>query len=170
MPMASEQAQTFMMKEVWITIRSLQNVGADEQEPTELVSAGTYYNRNGKHYVLYDTAEEDFALPTANMVKIGPDSVELTRKGSQAVRMVFRQGIRTLTEYPTSCGSLLLGITTCSIQIGEAANQVCGTAGQIRETEEQINVRMEYTLDADGDRIADFVLTMRIRPRAEIPE
>ncbi|MCC8080809.1 MAG: DUF1934 domain-containing protein [Lachnospiraceae bacterium] len=166
-----------MTREVWISIRGLQNVGVDEQEPVEIVSAGTYYNRNGKHYILYDTVEEDSDSATPNMIKISPDHVELTRKGSHAVRMDFRQGIRTLTEYPTPCGPLLLGITTGFVQVSETEHsdgEMEGQTGEIERqttgTEGQINVRMEYTLDTDGDRLADCELLMRIRSRTKDQE
>ncbi|MCD7866032.1 MAG: DUF1934 domain-containing protein [Clostridiales bacterium] len=144
-----------MTRDVWIFIRGLQNTGTDDAEPVEVISAGTYYNRNGKHYVLYDQADDASSM-TANLVKIGSDFVELNRKGSQAVRMVFRQGVRTSAEYPTPCGRLLLGVDTRSVRIGE--------------TNGQIEVQMEYTLDADGDRISSCELTMRISPRTDISE
>ena len=47
-----------------------------------MVTTGAYYLKNGKHYILYDELSEDNEV-TKNVLKIGPNSVELTRKGPQ---------------------------------------------------------------------------------------
>ncbi|MCI8598235.1 MAG: DUF1934 domain-containing protein, partial [Lachnospiraceae bacterium] len=47
-----------MTKQVLLTIAGLQYMGEEMNDPVEIVTAGDYYNRNGKHYVLYDEVVE----------------------------------------------------------------------------------------------------------------
>lgn len=51
----------------------------DPNDPIEMMTTGAYYLRNGKHYILYDELSEDNEI-VKNVIKIGPKSVELTRK------------------------------------------------------------------------------------------
>lgn len=63
----------------------------DPNDPIEMMTTGAYYLRNGKHYILYDELSEDNEI-VKNVIKIGPKSVELTRKGGQSSHMVFEEG------------------------------------------------------------------------------
>ena len=79
-----------MTKEVLINISGLQ-MDVDPENPIEMVTTGAYYLKNGKHYILYDELSEDNEV-TKNVLKIGPNSVELTRKGPQGSHMIFEEG------------------------------------------------------------------------------
>ena len=78
-----------MTKDVLINISGLQ-MDVEPDNPIEMVTTGAYYLRNGKHYILYDELSEDNEV-TKNVLKIGPNSVELTRKGAQGSHMVFEE-------------------------------------------------------------------------------
>ena len=80
----------------------------DPNDPIEMMTTGAYYLRNGKHYILYDELSEDNEV-VKNVIKIGPKSVELTRKGGQSSHMVFEEGKENLSYYDTPFGSLLWG-------------------------------------------------------------
>ena len=43
-----------MTKDVIVTISGLQFAQETETEPVEIVTAGSYYKKNGKHYIIYD--------------------------------------------------------------------------------------------------------------------
>ena len=47
-----------MTNEVLLTIAGLQLIDGDQEMPVEVVTAGNYYLRNGKHYILYDEVVE----------------------------------------------------------------------------------------------------------------
>ena len=72
-----------MTKDILINISGLQ-MDVDPNDPIEMMTTGAYYLRNGKHYILYDELSEDNEI-VKNVIKIGPKSVELTRKGGQSL-------------------------------------------------------------------------------------
>lgn len=138
-----------MTKDVWVSICGLQFMDETGQEPVEMSVSGEYYERNGKHYILYDEVMDGFDGITKNRVKITEDCVEITKRGISNVHMVFRKGVRNRSFYQTPYGPLSLFIDTHMIEISEEENQ--------------IDVRMKYTLDVDEAHLADCSLTMKIR-------
>ena len=91
-----------MTKDVLISMRGLQ-FGTDETdaEKIETFMTGTYYEKNGKHYVLYDEMMEGLEKPTKNKVKIGDHFLELIRSGLVNVHMVFEEDRKNRTSYHT---------------------------------------------------------------------
>ncbi len=139
-----------MKKEVWVSICGLQSVEETAQEPVETISAGDYFKKQEKHFLLYDSYEEDGTL-TRNQVKISADKVELLRRGKGESRMDFWLGKRTASPYLTPYGSLLLGVTTGGIAL--------------RETENSLEVCLEYVLDMLEEKVADCRLIIRVTER-----
>lgn len=137
-----------MTKDVWISMCGLQFMDGEGQEPVEVIVSGEYYNRNGKHFVLYEEVMEGFEDVTRNKLKITEDCVEMTKRGAANVHMVFKKGGRTRSVYETPYGPLILQIDTHRIEIAEEADQ--------------IEVRMEYTLDVDEAHLADCDLRIKI--------
>ena len=110
-----------MTKDILINISGLQ-MDVDPNDPIEMMTTGAYYLRNGKHYILYDELSEDNEI-VKNVIKIGPKSVELTRKGGQSSHMVFEEGKENLSYYDTPFGSLLMGVNTSNIDWIEEARR-----------------------------------------------
>ena len=50
-----------MTKDVLISISGLQFAGGENSEPVEVITSGSYYKKNGRHYILYDEVAEDSA-------------------------------------------------------------------------------------------------------------
>ena len=48
-----------MTKDVLISISGLQFAEGENSEPVEVITSGSYYKKNGKHYILYDEVAED---------------------------------------------------------------------------------------------------------------
>mgnify|MGYP002583427822 FL=1 len=111
-----------MTKDILINISGLQ-MDVDPNDPIEMMTTGAYYLRNGKHYILYDELSEDNEI-VKNVIKIGPKSVELTRKGGQSSHMVFEEGKENLSYYDTPFGSLLMGVNTRNIDWIEEEEQM----------------------------------------------
>ena len=80
-----------MTKDVLITICGIQKRDGETDEPIETVTPGEYYFRNGKHYILYEEVQEGIAEVTKCMIKIGDDSVDLSKKGASGVHMLFQR-------------------------------------------------------------------------------
>ena len=111
-----------MTKDILINISGLQ-LDIDDQEPVEMMTTGAYYLKNGKHYILYDEISDDNEI-VKNILKIGPETVELTRKGGSGSHMVFEKGKENLSYYDTPFGSLLMGVNTSEIRLKEQENQM----------------------------------------------
>ncbi len=49
-----------MTKDVLLSISGLQFAAKEEEdvEPVEVITAGGYYKKNGKHYIMYDEVME----------------------------------------------------------------------------------------------------------------
>lgn len=140
-----------MTKEVLINISGLQ-MDVDPENPIEMVTTGAYYLKNGKHYILYDELSEDNEV-TKNVLKIGPNSVELTRKGLQGSHMIFEEGKENLSYYDTPFGSLLMGVNTSNIDW--------------MEEEEQMRLQVDYDLSVNSDHVSKCKIDVNIRPNGE---
>lgn len=140
-----------MTKEVLVTISGLQFADGEGNEPVEIITAGDYYKRNGKHYVVYDEVVEGFAQPTRNVIKMGEDMLDITKSGVTNVHMMFEKKRKNVAYYYTPYGSLLVGIDATKIDF--------------RETEDNIDVTVDYKLEINYEHMADCSIRMNIRSR-----
>ena len=115
-----------MTKDVLLSIRGLQFVSQEEEEvePVEVITAGDYYKKNGKHYIMYDEVTEGFDGNTRNVIKLTEDSLDITKKGISNVHMVFEKNKKNVSYYNTPFGSLLIGIDAKSVDIAETEDDI----------------------------------------------
>ena len=107
-----------MTKDVLVTISGLQIMSmAEDSEPVEVITAGDYYKKNNKHYVIYDEVTEGFDGTTKNIIKLQEDCVDITKRGITNVHMVFEKNKKNITCYQTPFGNLMLGIDAKNISI-----------------------------------------------------
>ena len=139
-----------MKKEILLSIAGLHMVD-EEGGNVEVVTAGDYYNRGGKHYVIYDEVVEGMKGHISNTIKIGENSLEVLKRGLTNTRMVFEEGKKTLTRYQTPFGVLDLGILAREVKI--------------EESEEAIDVAVDYVLEVNEEQLAECNIKMNIRPR-----
>ena len=140
-----------MTKEVLIKISGLQFAGEEDNDSIEVITTGSYYNKNGKHYVLYDEVMEGTTEVTKNVIKIGADSMEVTRKGPATVHMVFEKDKKNVSYYHTPFGNLLIGIDTKCIQVDE--------------NDLNINVKVNYGLEINYEFVADCHITVDVKSK-----
>ena len=139
-----------MKKEVLLSISGLHML-EEEDGDVEVVTAADYYERGGKHYVLYEEVLEGMEGHISNTIKIGEDSLEVLKRGLTNTRMIFEKGKKTLSRYHTPFGMLELGIFTKSVKA--------------EESEEKIEVVVEYLLEMNAEQLAECHIKMHIRPR-----
>lgn len=139
-----------MKKEVLLSISGLHMLD-EEDGDIEVVTAADYYERGGKHYVLYEEVLEGIEGHISNTIKIGKDSLEVLKRGLTNTRMIFEKGKKTVSRYDTPFGILNLGIFTKNV-IAE-------------ETEEKIEVCVEYLLEVNEEQLAECRIQMKICPR-----
>ncbi len=141
-----------MNKDVLIHVRGLQMMETDDaQEPIEIVVPGQYYFRNGSHYLRYEEMLDDTAETTVNYIKMSPNGVEVRKQGQVNVHMVFEEGKKNKTFYNTPYGTLQMGISATGLEL--------------KESEDGIQVKVDYALDMNEEHVADCYLTVQAQSK-----
>ena len=141
-----------MNKDVLIHVRGLQMMETDDaQEPIEIVVPGQYYFRNGSHYLRYEEMLDDTAETTVNYIKMSPNGVEVRKQGQVNVHMVFEEGKKNKTFYNTPYGTLQMGISATGLEL--------------KESEDGIQMKVDYALDMNDEHVADCYLTVQAQSK-----
>lgn len=142
-----------MTKEVLLSIRGLQISPDNQSETIETISPGEYYFRNGKHFFIYEEVMEGLQEITRNIIKVSDDYMELTKKGTVNVHMLFERNKKNVTYYYTPFGSLMIGIDAYNIEV--------------HETENEMLIEVEYALDVNNEHISDCRIRIQANPRED---
>ncbi|MBQ4559372.1 MAG: DUF1934 domain-containing protein [Tyzzerella sp.] len=145
-----------MTKDVLVSISGLQmavnEMESNDDEPIEVVSAGTYYLKDGKHYIFFEEVAEGIPGVTKTQIRLtGRETLEVIKKGVSNMHMVFEKGKINRCIYRTPMGELNLGICTSKIVVDEK--------------KDNINIRAEYTLDVNYELLADCTIRINVKPR-----
>ena len=139
-----------MTKDVLVSVKGTRLMG-DGDDTVEVITAGTYYEKNSRHYILYDEVTEGMSGHTSNVIKVGENSLEITKRGLTNARLVVEKGKRHRTVYQTPFGGIELALT--------------GQNLEVTETEKSIDIRAEYVLEINEENLAECTIEMNIRPR-----
>lgn len=140
-----------MTKDVIITICGLQNGPETDGEPIEMIVSGEYFYKNNKHYILYEEVMEGESGTTKNRIKISDGKMELTKNGVVNVHMVFEENVKNITHYYTPYGSLTMGID--------------GKKVAIKETENEMDISVEYGMEMNQEFVADCHIAIKVRSK-----
>lgn len=138
-----------MEKDVWVSVEGLQFGGDTGSDKIEIITPGSYYRKKDHHYVTYDEVSEDGDEVTKNIVRFDRDMLTISKSGFTNVEMVFEKNKRNMTNYVTPYGTLLVGIDTDRIDI--------------RESDDVINIDIDYALDINYEHLADCSIRMEIK-------
>ena len=117
-----------------------------------MITAGSYYYKNGKHYIIYEEVVEGMPGSIKNKIRIsGEDQLEILKSGLSGTHMVFEKDKIHMTPYETPYGELLLGIYTKDLKV--------------EESDDRINIRINYELDINGDKVADSEIKMCVKAK-----
>lgn len=140
-----------MKKDVLITISGIHSDKSRESDKIELVTSGSYYKKNNKHYLLYDEIFEGQDEVTRNIARFDSDEFHISKSGFTNVDMSFEQNKRNMTNYITPYGSMLVGVDASRVDVVE--------------NDESIQVDIAYSLDVNYEHLADCTLHMDIQSR-----
>ena len=145
-----------MTKEVLVSISGLHmavnDMESNDDEPIEVLSSGTYYFKNGKHYVFFEEVSEGMPGVTKTQIKWKEgELLEVSKKGLSNVHMIFEKNRKNRCYYDTPFGRLNLGIFMTEMMVDEK--------------EEEILIRAEYSLDVNYEPLADCTIRIRICPK-----
>ena len=129
-----------MTKDVLITIRGVHTLDHVDND-VEMIVRGDYYQKNGKHYILYEEILEGAEERVKNVIKISPSSMDIIKKGVTNSRMLFEKNKKNLSCYSTPVGNLVIGIQ---------ANHF-----YVEEQENSIKVNVDYSLDINYEHMSD---------------
>ena len=139
-----------MTRDVLVSVRGTQLL-EDDPDTIEVITTGSYYERNGKHYLLYDEAAGGTDAFVHNRMKAAPGIVEVTKSGAVDCRMIFECGKKHTVSYMTPFGLILLGITTSVLDVQTEEDRLC--------------LHIEYALEMNGEFVSGCIMEIRACPR-----
>lgn len=146
-----------MTKDILLKISGMQftadNDDLTEPEPVEIIAPGEYYFKNGKHYIIYDEFMEGFDSVTKNVLKLHGDLLEVTKRGTSNVHMIFEKDKKNMTCYTTPYGSMMMGIDARSISI--------------EESDDEIHAQIQYALDVNYEHLADCTISLSVQSKEQ---
>ncbi|ROR25751.1 uncharacterized beta-barrel protein YwiB (DUF1934 family) [Mobilisporobacter senegalensis] len=139
-----------MTKDVLVSISGLQ-FEIDEDEAVEVITAGEYFNRNGKHFVLFEELSEEDRGVTKNTIKISDKQVDIMKKGVNNVHMVFEENKQNMTYYNTPFGDLMIQINTTSLSVKEEENEML--------------VQIKYDLNVNYSYVSECLIQIKVKSK-----
>ncbi len=141
-----------MDKNVIIYLNGLQYAYTEEgTEPIQVIAPGEYYFKNGSHYLLYEDADDAGESGTKNIIKFRPDHLEVIKNGSISTKLVFEKDKKTLSQYQTPFGIIMIGVTTTSVDLSEKENS--------------IELKAKYSMDINGSFLADCEVSITAKSK-----
>ncbi|MBE5996365.1 MAG: DUF1934 domain-containing protein [Lachnospiraceae bacterium] len=119
------------------------------EEPIEVISAGTMRREKDSCVVEYEEAYEGIEEKTKNTVTIGPGRVQIDKTGVVTSSLIFELGKKSSSYYSTPFGMMEMGVTTTSLKT------------DIRENE--ADVYIAYALIMNGSYVADCTVDIAVR-------
>ncbi|MCR1840933.1 DUF1934 domain-containing protein [Murimonas intestini] len=140
-----------MTKEILLSIKGLQFLEDNNEDEIEVITTGTYFQKDGRHYIKYDEVMEGLEGKIQNLIKINGKSMEVTKRGLSNVHMVFEENKKNVTYYDTPFGNLLVGIAATNIDLNES--------------KDIIDVKVDYALEVNYEHLADCTISMNIQAK-----
>lgn len=137
-----------MTKDVLVTVKGSQFMSAGN-EKIEIVVPGNYYKKNNKHYVIYEEIIDGSSDITKNRLKFDDKAFNLVRTGAINVNMLLEENKRNVSSYLTPFGELMVGFDVKNINIDE--------------TENLINIGINYDLDVNYENMGNCSIEMSIK-------
>ncbi|MCD8336636.1 MAG: DUF1934 domain-containing protein [Lachnospiraceae bacterium] len=152
-----------MTKDVWISVKGLHrvkesdNASAEEakDDEVEVFSPGKYYLRNGKHYVEYEEMDEESGDVMKNRITLRDRHLEVLRRGAVYTKMIFEENTKNMSWYNTPAGNLLAGFDVGAMQVSES--------------DELIEITVDYALELNYEYVSDSRIQIRIMTKDHLP-
>jgi Uncharacterized protein conserved in bacteria len=140
-----------MTNDVLVSVKGLQFADNTEQGEVEVITPGSYYYKNGKHFVVYEETLEGEIKPKKNIIKASKEALEIVQKGSYSTNMLFEKNKKNLSFYNTPYGGVSIGITATNLRVKEEADS--------------IGIHVEYALEVNQEYLADCTVSIDIKSK-----
>lgn len=144
-----------MDKDIQITIKGVQknpdaapniDINSDDCYVDESTEKGSYYNKNGTHFVL---TEDEFSARTARY-KFNHRYLEVVKNGDINTKLYFEAGKSITSIYKTPAGRMSLTFNTYNYSL--------------HETAERIDVFAEYSIYNEDVHVSNNTIELHINP------
>lgn len=140
-----------MTKDVLVSISGAHTLNG-ESDDVSVITAGSYYYKNGKHYIIYDEVVDGVEGSIRNTLKIGGGTVDIIKGGSARSHMVFEQEKTNVSCYVMPFGQMMVGVTTDRIDV--------------KEEPDQIQVQIDYTLEINYENVSRCHIDIEVSSKA----
>ena len=137
-----------MTEEVLISVKGLHTLEDTQKDEVEVISAGKYYKRNGKHYVLFEETVEGSGESINSRIKLAGERMEVCQKGAVNSQLVFERNRKNESWYGTPYGNMLAGIRVKDMKM--------------EESEDIIKASVDYSLELNYEHMTDCSLQVKI--------
>lgn len=128
-----------MQKKATVEIIGRQTLG-EEQDETKVCAKGTYYKKNELHCVEYDETPEAGVL-IHNVISASARGVKIAKSGAITSDMLFIPSKSKEVAYRTPYGILAMETRCKTVDIKETENEIC--------------IHVEYALYTAGELVSD---------------
>ena len=137
-----------MTRDVLITISGIQMIDEDDSD-VEMMVRGDYYQKNGKHYILFEEMMEGFEGKVKNVIKVSGRGIDIIKRGIANVHMQFEKNKKNLACYTTPLGDMVVGIQ---------ANKI-----RINEEPDSLKVDIDYSLDVNYEHLSECSIRVDVQ-------
>lgn len=141
-----------MTKDVLIRVHGIQFADGS-QDNIEMITTGSYYKKNGKHYIIYEEVLEGHEGIVKNVIRIQTDCMEVIKSGLTNIHMTFEQNKKHLSSYATPLGEFMVGLTTKTIFLDEE--------------EDRIKVKVNYSLELNYEHVSECNIQVEVQSRSQ---
>jgi uncharacterized beta-barrel protein YwiB (DUF1934 family) len=140
-----------MTEDILVSVKGLHTLESEGEDEIEVFSAGKYYLKNGKHYIVYDEILDGLEGSLKSTIKFTEKQVELIRNGAASARMLFQPGQEHMVIYQTPMGPLSISLYTEDMEISVE--------------EEKISLRIDYSLKTEDVVVSESTVNISICPK-----
>lgn len=142
-----------MQRNVLINVKGTQYLDNDK-DVTELITTGSYYEKNNKIYILYEEVSDESMQVSKNTLKLSGDEVELIRHGESNVNIIFKEGVSWDSYYMTPMGSVKMTFCTKKVDVDKSNGA-------------SLSVKINYMIQFDYQTVADYLMEIEIKELTE---
>jgi uncharacterized beta-barrel protein YwiB (DUF1934 family) len=135
-------------KDVLVRVKGVQT-DMFESDEIELVTTGTYVEKNNKVYITYIDSTIDGDKETKTTIKLEKTQISILRFGGVNSHMVFEKDKSHITHYQTPYGIFEINTHTKKINVTE------------QEESMEINVSYDLSINHMSMGINKFIITVR---------
>lgn len=145
-----------MEKQVCIQIKSIQTSVDGTKETFETTAEGSFFEKNGDYYVMFEESVEDSGEVIKNRLQISEKGVLLRKSGACRWEMYFAKGEKRDSDYYTLFGVIPMSVETLELER--------------KEEKECMNLQINYQLSSAGETISTCQMSIEIKSNMQFHE